>query len=228
MTSLYKTFINSKNEILEIHFDMDGSFANPMRDRDTLFNYYTWHNRYQSMQENNFGDFEEWYDSLLGDGAFNRQREKSIKNNRSVVGFANDLCFNLDKAGIVAVPILCYEHSDIHYYIGNSIDYFDGSIAGVAWQRKEVLRNEYHVQRITKSIREVAFKVVEAELVTYTNWCNGNVFGYILYNAEGEQIDSCWGFVSEDDNNLLENILSYVDTDDTNFVERENQSVIVA
>lgn len=229
MTTLYKTFTNSKHETLEVHFDMDGSCVNPMRDSDTLFNYYTWENRYQSMQENDFGDFEEWYDSLLGDGAFYQQKDKSIKNNRSVVRFAKDLCSNLDKVGIIAVPILCYEHSLIRYYVGDSIDYFDGRISGVAWQRKEVLRNEYGVQRITETVRKKAIKVAEAELDTYTDWCNGEVFGYILRNAEGEEVDSCWGFIG--DNDLSERVLDYVDTDDYNFLEVEevkNQSVIVA
>jgi len=31
-------------------------------------------------------------------------------------------------------------------------------------------------------------------LEEYTNWCNGNVYGYTIEDEDGEEVDSCWGF----------------------------------
>lgn len=36
-------------------------------------------------------------------------------------------------------------------------------------------------------------------LETYTDWCNGSVYGYLLENEQGEHVDSCFGFYGSDD-----------------------------
>lgn len=36
-------------------------------------------------------------------------------------------------------------------------------------------------------------------LETYTNWCNGHVFGYSIETEDGDDVDSCWGFYSQED-----------------------------
>lgn len=36
-------------------------------------------------------------------------------------------------------------------------------------------------------------------LETYTPWCNGDVWGYIIEDADGETLDSCWGYCGMDD-----------------------------
>lgn len=34
-----------------------------------------------------------------------------------------------------------------------------------------------------------------AELVEYTDWCNGNCYGYIITDINGDEVDSCWGLI---------------------------------
>jgi hypothetical protein len=29
---------------------------------------------------------------------------------------------------------------------------------------------------------------------TYTDWCNGNVYGFRIFDDEDNEVDSCWGF----------------------------------
>lgn len=40
-------------------------------------------------------------------------------------------------------------------------------------------------------------KDAEAFLNTYNDWCNGNVYGYIVEDSEFNEIDSCWGFYED-------------------------------
>ena len=35
-------------------------------------------------------------------------------------------------------------------------------------------------------------------LEVYTDWCNGNCYGYVIEDAEGNQVDSCWGYIGND------------------------------
>lgn len=32
----------------------------------------------------------------------------------------------------------------------------------------------------------------------YTAWANGEVYGYVVDNAEGDNVDSCWGYIETD------------------------------
>lgn len=36
-------------------------------------------------------------------------------------------------------------------------------------------------------------------LTVYNNWCNGEVYGYLIQDEDGEHVDSCWGFYSPED-----------------------------
>ena len=196
---------------------------NPMEDWDMLMNYYTWENRYLSMQKgaNQFSDEEDWYNSIMGEGAYLRQAHKSKENNRSVGGFAYDLCANLDKKGIYALPILKYDHSLVRYYIGDSIDRWDGGVVGFAWRDKKELCKEYGVKKISQKLKtETIEKVVESELKAYTNFANGEAYGFELYSREdGEDpIDSCYGFIGFDSTEeLFKEVLGHIPSSHKDF-----------
>jgi hypothetical protein len=38
---------------------------------------------------------------------------------------------------------------------------------------------------------------MRSEVETYDQYLTGHVFGYIVENGEGEQLDSCWGYFGE-------------------------------
>ena len=221
---VYEPAVISK-EYVERYINNDGDTLllvndefplNPMEDWDMLMKYYTWENRYIPMQKgaSKFSSPEAWYNSIMGEDAFYKQKEKSQENNRSAVGFAYDLCANLDKKGIYALPILKYEHGLVKYYIGDSVDRWDGGVVGFAWRDKKELCKEYGVKKLSQKLKtETIEKVVESELKTYTNFANGEVYGFELYSREdGEDvIDSCYGFIGYDStDDLFKAVLEYI------------------
>lgn len=221
---VYEPAVISK-EYVERYINNDGDTLllvndefplNPMEDWDMLMKYYTWENRYIPMQKgaSEFSSPEAWYNSIMGEDAFYKQKEKSQENNRSAVGFAYDLCANLDKKGIYALPILKYEHGLVKYYIGDSVDRWDGGVVGFAWRDKKELCKEYGVKKLSQKLKtETIEKVVESELKAYTNFANGEVYGFELYSHEdGEDvIDSCYGFIGYDStDDLFKAVLEYI------------------
>lgn len=42
---------------------------------------------------------------------------------------------------------------------------------------------------------EDKLKSANALLSDITDWCNGSIYGYIVEDKDGEEIDSCWGFI---------------------------------
>lgn len=221
---VYEPAVISK-EYVERYINNDGDTLllvndefplNPMEYWDMLMKYYTWENRYIPMQKgaSEFSSPEAWYNSIMGEDAFYKQKEKSQENNRSAVGFAYDLCANLDKKGIYALPILKYEHGLVKYYIGDSVDRWDGGVVGFAWRDKKELCKEYGVKKLSQKLKtETIEKVVESELKAYTNFANGEVYGFELYSREdGEDvIDSCYGFIGYDStDDLFKAVLEYI------------------
>ena len=181
-TKMEKITLKNGN-IVVIKADVDP--WNPLEDEET-FNFYTWQQGYYSITKNDFDGPDDWVDSILGDGAFDRQKEKSQENNKNVVGFAYDVCSLLDKKGIWALPILLLDHSMLKYYIGDSIDPWDGSVIGFVWAEKEALYKEYGVKRLTPAIKEKLETVVSGSLSLYTDYANGDVYVAYLYNSQEE------------------------------------------
>lgn len=217
-----KYYKNSTGHIIQVYQQCSvDDFDNPVgNDVDTLFNYYTWQKRYESMQEHSYRELDDWFDAQTSEDAYYRLREKCEEEGKTLFQFLDALCDRLDKVGIVAFPILAYEHTEITYYLGDSIDRWDGSVVGFAWQYKEELYKEYGCKRITKSIREKLEKNVKETLKTYSLYCNGYVYGYNIFDRNGVEIDGGCGFISDSDEELLENAIECLpsEVEDTNFV----------
>lgn len=131
MSDVYKTYRNNSGETLKIVYAENCD--SPLEDSDRLFNYYTWLSRHRSIHPNEFHSAPEFIDFQLGEGSFDRYRADCLHKKMGVVQFADYLCELLNtRKGIVAFPILSQEHSSIHYYLGHSIDRWEGSIAGFA------------------------------------------------------------------------------------------------
>lgn len=220
-----RRFMNKNGDTLYIV--NDEICDNPLDDlAPTVMNYYTWERDYQSIQTQSekFNSASDWYDSIMGDGAFDEANEHCYKLGKGPVGFVKYLCEKLDKKGILAYPILKQEHGTVHYYLGDSIDYWDGSVAGFAWQTKSNLYKEYEVSRLTPKLKDKIYDLVDKNLKVYTDWANGYCYGYQLFTQENgdDIIDSCYGFVGySNDEELLDEIKDNLPVSITNleFVE---------
>jgi len=93
---------------------------------------------------------------------------------------------------IVAIyPTYMYEHSNVVYRRGTAKG-FDYSNNGFYIVTKKSLNGEKHT---TKKLEAI----IDGELETYTKWANGEVYGFFLYDQDGEEIDACGGFYDIDD-----------------------------
>ena len=220
MSEVYKTYRNNSGETLKIVYDMNAS--NPLADADTLYYLYTGSRKYSSIQANPYRTMEEFIDTYLGEGAMSRYRDKSVKLGLNSVRFAKLLCEQLNqRKGILAFPILSYNHGDIHYYLGNNIDRWDGSVSGFAWVEKDKIYQEFGVTKISSKLVERFKSHISSDLDVYNKYARGDSYGFELYDSNGKFMDSCYGFYDQDDepDYLLKTVLSYLSTIDTSFVE---------
>lgn len=100
----------------------------------------------------------------------------------------------------VVVPIYAYEHGSITISSGYRAgwDSFDSGQLGFIYVSKKKALEEWGKKKWTKKFEEKIVELLEGEIKTYDQYLQGEVFGYKVFDADGEDLDSCWGFYGED------------------------------
>jgi hypothetical protein len=95
-------------------------------------------------------------------------------------------------AKVVAIyPVMKYEHGYIAYNLGTAHG-FDYSNNGFYIITEKT-------QKEVGTAKKDFIEVIEGELKVYNQFVNGEVYGFRLYDEQGELIDSCGGFYDIDD-----------------------------
>lgn len=108
---------------------------------------------------------------------------------------------------IVFLKVRRYEHSGIglkaYMPEDSPMDYpwncpWDSGWAGIIFVPRSKVREEYSCKRIGPGVLEKVYTNLRIEVETYSCYLNGEVYGYIAEDPEGERIDSCWGYYGND------------------------------
>ena len=112
------------------------------------------------------------------------------------------------------LAVYLYEHGDISFSLSPFNDRFDSGQVG--WY----VVTHADVQRIWGTTsKEVIRSAVEAELTELANYCNGNVWGYVIKkktecssckHVDWEDEDSCWGFIGELSDDIFESMIEHL------------------
>lgn len=111
-----------------------------------------------------------------------------------------------------------YEHSAVKYFLTDNeqLTGWDTCTCGIIYVSKEDARDNYNVKKIMPKLRDRIYELFEAEVEEYTNYVNGWVYGYKLYDLNGEEVDSCYGFYNGE-----EDAVEYLGYDVDDLVEAE-------
>lgn len=89
------------------------------------------------------------------------------------------------------IPLFLYDHSGTIYRAARSNPFHcpwdSGRVGIIALKRAEWGNGDERDDKL------IAY--AEAIAAEYTNWANGECYGYILCDSAGREIDSCWGFI---------------------------------
>lgn len=147
-------------------------FASSPRDWDNLGTFVMWHRRY------NFGDID--------------------PSPESPQEFLREL------GDVIILPVYGYDHGIMT--ISTQVEKFwwhyawDGRQLGWIYVSKDKIRDEYGWKRLTKQRQAKVEKILRQEIETLDQYLRGDVWGFIIYDDETDEIlDSCWGFIGQDD-----------------------------
>lgn len=108
-----------------------------------------------------------------------------------------------------SIPLWLYDHSGTTYKVGeaNPFDcpWDSGQVGILALKRSEWGNGNETSAKLTSYAQDIASE--------YTAWANGETYGYVVYDADGEQTDSCFGFVGIE--TVKDEIKSYLEPKQT-------------
>jgi hypothetical protein len=77
-------------------------------------------------------------------------------------------------------------------------DPWDSGLFGIIAVSKEKAVKEFGKKICTKKVRERALNCLQGEVETLNDYYTGMVFGFIIEDEDGDEIDSCWGYFGYD------------------------------
>jgi hypothetical protein len=168
-----------------------------------------WHNRYSLGDEQPKMDASDWFidfvrtNCKVSDAIYNEEKE-----------LTNEEAWTILKQEYIFLPLYLYNHSGISIstrsFIGRAqhAEWDSGQVGWIYISKKDAVK-EWGKKLFTKIVEEKAVKYLQGEVKNYDNYLTGNVYGYIVENADGEQVDSCWEFYPDWDDKIgYENCLS--------------------
>lgn len=172
----------SNGKTLEIY--QDEPHESP-REWDNLGTMICFHGRYNLGDKHDYShhDYSGW-----------AEMQEAIEKNENVA---------------VILPLYLYDHSGITISTSPFSCNWDSGQIGFIFVSKEKLRKEWNFKRITKDLIEKAERQLLSEVETYDQYLTGDVYGFKLFDENGNEEDSCWGFYGS---NIKENgILDHVE-----------------
>lgn len=115
----------------------------------------------------------------------------------------------------VSLPLYLFDHSGITMNTTGFSCPWDSGQVGMVYVSREKLLEEHKWKRLTKKRIKQVETWLKGEVETYDAFISGQVYGYILKDADGEETDSCWGYFGQD--YMVDEVKSLIDA-------RENRS----
>lgn len=104
-------------------------------------------------------------------------------------------------SNIIALPLYLYDHSILAMNTTGFHCPWDSGQVGWIYVTKPRIREEYGVKRVSKQLLRKVEAVLRAEVETYDQYLQGDVYGYTIISLENGELvnrDSCWGFFGND------------------------------
>jgi len=96
---------------------------------------------------------------------------------------------------VVVLPVYAYIHSGIAMNTTGFSCPWDSGQSGVIYAERSKILENFRAKRLTPALRAKVEKILQGEVEEYSKYLGGEVYGFIVKDANGEEVDSCWGFI---------------------------------
>jgi hypothetical protein len=108
----------------------------------------------------------------------------------------------------IVLPVYAFIHSGVALNTTGFSCPWDSGQSGYIYENKAAIREEFGVKRISAKLRKRVEDRMRAEVEEFGKYLNGEVYGFVIEDENGEEVDSCWGFFGDnwEDNGLKAHI----------------------
>lgn len=181
------------NLTVKVVLEMGGGIESP-REWDPSSTFYTAHRSYRSPDPYDGDLWEHLAREFDITYYYRAQKYSEYETDPGAILAA------MDKKAIV-LPVFMYEHGNVAYRATEGGNPFhcpwDSGQVGIIYRTLEAVRKEYNVTRVSSKLRAKIIERLKKEVEVYSAWASGEVYGYVVENEDGDQVDSCWGFIGE-------------------------------
>ena len=96
------------------------------------------------------------------------------------------------------MPLYLYEHSGITISTGPFSCPWDSGMVGIIYMTREQILEQFGGKLLTKKKRHQAQELMKDEVHEYDQYLTGDIYGYVVTDPNGDEVDSCWGFFGYD------------------------------
>lgn len=100
---------------------------------------------------------------------------------------------NSDK--YISLPVYAYIHSGTCLNTTGFSCPWDSGQCGIIYVEKSKIRQEWGKKKISPKLREKVLNNLRGEVEEFSRYLGGETYGYVIKGEDGEEYDSCWGFI---------------------------------
>lgn len=154
----------------------------------------------------NLGKMACWHRYRLGD---RHDHDDPADFLRALAGLSDDSDLTMNalfaraERKAVILPLFLYDHSGITMNTTGFHCPWDSGQVGYIYVRLDDIRKEHGVKRVSSKLRTRIEEHLRQEVRIYDDYLTGNCYGFVI-EADGEETDSCWGFLGDYDGYCLQ------------------------
>ena len=99
---------------------------------------------------------------------------------------------------VVVLPLYLYDHSGLTMQTTPFECPWDSGLVGYIYVSKAAIRSEFGFKRMSAKRVAKVQDALRTEVKLYDFLLTGQVYGYEVTNSNGDTVDSCWGFFTDD------------------------------
>jgi hypothetical protein len=130
------------------------------------------------------------------------------KSSRYVLGYEGvdsdedaEIARKVESGEYIGIPVYAYVHSGATICAGYrnpfNCEWDSGRSGWVYVSRADALK-EVGGTKMSKKKRETIERILRGQVDTFATYLEGQVYGIVITDPDGEEVDSCWGFYGFD------------------------------
>jgi len=99
-----------------------------------------------------------------------------------------------ERDDVIWLPVYAYIHSGVTINTTGFSCPWDSGQCGIIYVERETVRKEWGKKRISPKMYQKMIELLKSEVEEFDQFLTGDVWGYVVEDSDGEQLESCWGF----------------------------------